>query len=102
MRTDIKADVNWFCFPITLRQGTPFTREFFVRYLYENKVEIRPIMAGNLTNHLPYTMIKSEIVGNLHNSDVVSRRGFFIPACPMSEIQLDYYINILEGFLKKY
>jgi CDP-6-deoxy-D-xylo-4-hexulose-3-dehydrase len=102
MRTDIKADINWFCFPITLRQGTPFTREFFVKYLLDNKIEIRPIMAGNLTNHLPYAMIKSEIVGSLHNSDVVSRRGFFIPGCPMPSDQLENYITVLEGFLKKY
>jgi len=102
MRTDIKADVNWFCFPITIRQGTPFTREFFVKHLLDKKIEIRPIMAGNLCNHLPYSMIKSEIVGSLHNSDVVSRRGFFIPSAPMSSEQLEYYISVLEAFLKKY
>jgi len=101
-RTDIKARVSWFCFPLTLKPGIPFSREFFVRFLLENKIEIRPIMAGNLTNHLPYSVIPHEIVGDLHQSDIVSRRGFFIPACPMQSDQLESYIQVLEAFLRKY
>lgn len=101
-RVDIKADTNWFCFPITLRPGTPFSREFFVKHLWENKIEIRPIMAGDLTSHYPYAMTKHHIVGNIHNSIVVNKRGFFVPSCPMEEPQLQAYIETLEKFLRKY
>lgn len=100
--TSIKADVSWFCFPITLKVGTPFSREFFAKHLLDNKVEIRPIMAGSLINHEPYALSNFEIAGSLHNSEIVSRRGFFIPSAPMGSEQLENYISILESFLRKY
>src|SRR5690606_14094921 len=93
-RVSSKADISWFCYPITLTPQAPFSREFFVKYLLNNKIEIRPIMAGNLTNHEPYSAVDYYSTNNTRNSDVVSRRGFFIPSCPMPIEQLEYYLEI--------
>lgn len=100
-RVSDRADISWFCYPLTLSVNTPFSREFFVKYLLEHKVEIRPVMS-NLLDNAVFANTNHHVVGNTRNADIVARRGFFLPACPMSEEQLEYYISTLEGFLKKY
>jgi len=100
-RVSDRVDISWFCYPLTLSPNTPFSREFFVKYLLDNKVEIRPIMS-NLLDNAVFSNTNHIVIGNTRNADIVARRGFFLPACPMSEEQLDNYINTLEGFLKRY
>lgn len=100
-RVSSRADISWFCYPLTLTKDAPFTREWLVKYLLDHHIEIRPIMAGNILTHEIYTNQPHHVFSS-RNADIVSRRGFFIPACPMSDDQLDYYLHTVESFLKKY
>lgn len=101
-RVSTKADVSWFCFPITLSDNAPFTREYFAKHLLDNKIEIRPIMAGNILEYAPFKNTPHKTVGEFPNAKKVFRDGFFIPACPMNEEQTNHYLKIIETFLKKY
>lgn len=100
-RVSDRVDTSWFCYPLTLTVNTPFSREFFVKYLLDNKVEIRPIMS-NLLDNAVFSNTEHYVAGSTRNADVVARRGFFLPACPMGEEQLEHYAVTLENFLKKY
>ena len=101
-RVNDVADISWFCFPLTIKKDAPFNREFFVKYLLENNIEIRPIMAGNLLDNPPYQKVNYRTTGTYKNAIDVSLRGFFLPACPMGQEQSNYYLEILENFLKRY
>jgi len=43
-----KADVSWFAFPLTIREGAPFKRNDIIDYLEENLIQTRPYFAGNI------------------------------------------------------
>lgn len=42
------SDPSWFAFPLTIRQGAPFSRSDIVDYLEENLIQTRPYFAGNI------------------------------------------------------
>lgn len=100
-RVSNKADVSWFCYPLTIKSNAPFTREFFVKHLVNKKIECRPVMA-TILDHFPYGSNQYLQTDDLHNASLVGRKGFFIPACPMELDQLNYYIESLEEFMEKY
>jgi len=101
-RTSDKAEPSWFGYPLTIRPNSMFTREDFVNYLLDNKVEIRPLMGGNILNHPPFQKIDYELVGGTQIADSVFSRGLFIPGYAMDEHTEQRYFAILEGFLNKY
>ena len=47
-RAQDRSDPSWFAFPLTIRQGAPFTRQDMVDYLEENLIQTRPYFAGNI------------------------------------------------------
>jgi CDP-6-deoxy-D-xylo-4-hexulose-3-dehydrase len=66
----------WFCFPLVIKPGGPFSRRELTDYLNECGVETRPIMAGNVSaqpalKHFPYR------VTSVNNAEVIHKYGFF-------------------------
>ncbi|NTW77656.1 MAG: DegT/DnrJ/EryC1/StrS family aminotransferase, partial [Syntrophaceae bacterium] len=49
MKVSPDADCSWFALPIMLTPECPFKKQDFLKYLEEQGVETRPIVAGNLT-----------------------------------------------------
>jgi CDP-6-deoxy-D-xylo-4-hexulose-3-dehydrase len=47
-RAQVHSDPSWFAFPLTIREGAPFTRNDIVDYLEENLIQTRPYFAGNI------------------------------------------------------
>jgi len=47
-RAQALSDPSWFAFPLTIREGAPFTRNDIVDYLEENLIQTRPYFAGNI------------------------------------------------------
>jgi len=101
VRVSDKADPSWFCYPITLKKKSAFTREEIVNYLLDNKIEIRPVMAL-LPDQIPYQNVPHYIVGDIQDALDVANRGFFIPCFPMSNEQEEEYLWTLRGFLDHY
>lgn len=95
------ANPSWFAFPLIVKDEAPFTREEFVTCLTENKVEIRPIMCGNLLKQPPYQNIEHiTLQETFPIADKIETRGLFIPCWGMPEDQKRAYFSILEKFLK--
>jgi CDP-6-deoxy-D-xylo-4-hexulose-3-dehydrase len=56
-RAQAKSDPSWFAFPLTIREGAPFTRSDIVDYLEENLIQTRPYFAGNIMLQPAYSHI---------------------------------------------
>lgn len=98
-RTNDRADVSWFSYPLTVKENAPFTRRDFVTHLVNHKVEVRPIMSPIITKNLPFRESRYIIHGDIPNAELVQKGGFFIPACPMSDEQTTDYLDIIQSFL---
>jgi CDP-6-deoxy-D-xylo-4-hexulose-3-dehydrase len=69
----------WFGYPLTVRKSAPFTKKDLVNFLTKNKIETRPIMAGDITQQpfLKERLFKYKISGDLKNSKIVMDNSFF-------------------------
>jgi CDP-4-dehydro-6-deoxyglucose reductase, E1 len=82
---------SWFGFPIYVRPTAPFSRDETVRWLESHKVGTRLLFGGNLIRQPAYREQTYRVVGDLHNSDEVMHRVFWIGVYPgLSRTMLDY------------
>ena len=56
-RAQEKSNPSWFAFPLTIRKGSPFTRNDIVDYLEESLIQTRPYFAGNIMLQPAYSHI---------------------------------------------
>src|SRR3989344_6960480 len=98
------ADPSWFSYPLTIKESSPFDRSNFARYLTLNKVEVRPLMCGNITKQRPFERAEwlSLNKGNFPVGDNIEKMSLFVPCWGMPENQKKDYYNILKKFLGEY
>ncbi len=98
----VKADPSWFCFPLTLRDNTPFKRKDIISFLEKNKIQTRLFFAGNIIKQLAYKNIERRVVGKLDNSDKIMKDSFFIGVYPgIDSERMGYIIDKIEEFMRK-
>jgi CDP-6-deoxy-D-xylo-4-hexulose-3-dehydrase len=91
-----KADPSWFAFPITLREGLPFSRNDLQRFLEERLIETRLLFAGNILKQPAYRDIPRRIVGELPIANDVMQNTMFFGVYPgLERPQIEY---IIEAF----
>jgi CDP-6-deoxy-D-xylo-4-hexulose-3-dehydrase len=101
-RWDARADVCWFAFPLTVPDEAPFARNDLVRWLEDRGVETRYIMAGNILRQPGYAHIQHRRMGDLPNTDLVMRGGFFVGVYPgLDHARLDYVIDQFRAFFDR-
>ncbi|MBN1179668.1 MAG: lipopolysaccharide biosynthesis protein RfbH [Anaerolineae bacterium] len=94
-----RADPSWFAFPITVREGAPFTRRDLTTFLEARNVETRLLFAGNILRQPGYLDVPHRVVGSLPNSDRVLRATFFVGVYPgLDTPRLDYMLACFEDF----
>lgn len=94
-----RALPSWFGFMIVVDENSPFTRLDLVNFLQSNKIETRSLFSGNLLRHPAYVNIKHRVVGDLKNSDLIARNGFWIGVYPgIDKKQLDYVVSKFDEF----
>lgn len=76
------ADPSWFAFPLTVRDGAPFTREQVTHYLESRGIQTRPLFAGNILCQPAYHARNLKVVGRLTNSDKIMKDTFFVGVYP--------------------
>ena len=96
-----KSDPSWFGFPITVRDGAPFTRDELTLFLDEKRVHTRLLFAGNLLRQ-PYMKNREyRVVGSTDNSDKVMTSTFWIGLYPgLGPDQLSYAIAQIAAFCR--
>jgi CDP-6-deoxy-D-xylo-4-hexulose-3-dehydrase len=99
---DARADVCWFAFPITVREHAPFTRGDLVQWLEGQGIETRYLFAGNILRQPGYRHIPHRVIGDLHNTDAVMRRAFFVGVYPgLDQARIEYMIAQFQAFLAR-
>lgn len=95
------ADVDWFAFPITVKDNAPFKRSDICKFFEAHKVQTRPYFAGNI-------MLQPGYTGIMHPNDVmafpvarkVTTDTFFLGTSPVIDKEKTDYIQlILDKFI---
>lgn len=93
------AEASWFGFPILLKENAPGTRLDLIRYLNAHKIGTRLLFAGNAVRQPFLQGKKFRVVGELHNTDILMNRGFWIGVFPgLTEEMLDYAAKTLLDY----
>lgn len=89
------GESSWFGFSLILKPELVGHRDSIVKYLTENNVESRPIVAGNFVNNPVIKYFKYSIHGMLNNAEYLDKNGLFIGNNDKDLTEELYYFNDL-------
>lgn len=94
-----KSDPSWFGYVLTVRDDAGFHRSDIVSFLEEKKVETRNLFSGNILLHPAYKEVQHRVVGDLYNSNRITRETFFVGVYPgMTEEMISYMGDCFDAF----
>ena len=97
-----KSDPSWFAFPLTIKDGAPFTRFDICNFLEDNKIQTRQYFGGNIMLNPGYThlMDSKDVVNNFPNARKVTIDTFFLGTSPViTNEQINYIGDIINKFI---
>ncbi|RPI78048.1 MAG: lipopolysaccharide biosynthesis protein RfbH, partial [Desulfobacteraceae bacterium] len=93
----------WFGFPLTVKEGAPFTRDKLVAYLERNKIATRSLFAGNIIRHPAFEQAPYRLYGRLEHTDRIMNDTFWIGVYPgITQPMLDYMLSRIDAFFESY
>lgn len=97
-----KSNPSWFAFPLTIKEGAPFTRNEFVDYLETNLIQTRPYFAGNIMLQPAYShlMNPKDARVNYPIATYVMTHTFFHGTSPViTPEQIAYIGSVVDKFM---
>jgi CDP-6-deoxy-D-xylo-4-hexulose-3-dehydrase len=95
------ADPAWFSFIVTLKDGTPFTRDELTAFLNNKLIETRNLFAGNMTKQPAFAGKNFRIAGELTRTEKIMKDTFFLGTYPgLTDEMFGYIESVLGEFLK--
>jgi len=97
------ADTAWLAFPLTIRQGSPFSRYEMTAYLENNGVQTRPVFTGNILRQPGFKkMLAKKSKSGYPVADKIMRDSILI-GCHhgMSDEHLNFLKELFNEFFKK-
>ncbi len=92
----------WFGYPLTVKKGSPFTRDELVKHLEENKIETRPIQVPNIVAQPSIDFLKHRVHGELKNAQYIMDNSFwFANHQGVGENEREFIANTIIEFLEK-
>ena len=76
------SEPSWFGFPITVKEGAPFSRFDLVQHIESRRIGTRQLFGGNLLRQPAYKGAPMRVVGDLTNADIVTESTFWIGVYP--------------------
>lgn len=98
------ADVDWFAFPVTVKDEAPFKRSDVCKFLEANKIQTRPYFAGNIMLQPAYTHLADpkEVIEKYPVARKVTTDTFFLGTSPViNKEKTDYIEMILDQFINQ-
>ena len=98
------ADVDWFAFPITVKDGAPFKRSDICQFFESYKIQTRPYFAGNIMLQPAYEglMDPKEVIEKFPVARKVTTDTFFLGTSPViNKEKTDYIEMILDQFVNQ-
>jgi CDP-4-dehydro-6-deoxyglucose reductase, E1 len=98
-----RSEPSWFCFPITIKDNSGFSRADIIKFLEGKNIETRMMFGGNILSQPGFSNIKCRVVGELKNTDIILNNTFFLGVYPgIDEEKMDYMIKCIDEFFNKY
>jgi CDP-6-deoxy-D-xylo-4-hexulose-3-dehydrase len=91
----------WFGFPIVLKTGAPFSLADITSHLQTNKIETRPIIAGNIARHPVMKEHEHRTCADMSEADNIMQNGFAF-GCHhgVNQAARDYVVSQIDSFMK--
>lgn len=94
------SEPSWFGFPITVKEGAPFSRFDLVRHIESRRIGTRQLFGGNLLRQPAYKGMPMRVVGSLANADVVTESTFWVGVYPgLTKEIVDFMIETIAEFV---
>jgi CDP-6-deoxy-D-xylo-4-hexulose-3-dehydrase len=94
------SNPSWFGFALTVKPGSPKTRNQIVQELNDKKIGTRLLFGGNLLRQPAFMGTPRRVIGDLVNTDRVMNDSFWIGVWPGLSIEmLDYMIEQIHGII---
>ena len=94
------SEPSWFGFPITVKDGAPFSRFDLVQHIESRRIGTRQLFGGNLLRQPAYKGIPMRVVGNLTNADIITEQTFWIGVYPgLTNQMIDFMVETLTEFV---
>ncbi|MCB2153407.1 lipopolysaccharide biosynthesis protein RfbH [bacterium] len=94
------SNPSWFGFPITVREGAPFSRNELTGHLESKKIGTRLLFAGNLMRQPAYQNVEYRIAGETPNADIIMNRTFWIGVYPgINDAMREYMVDMFREFI---
>lgn len=91
---------SWFGFAIVLEGALRGCRDELVKFLADNGIEVRPVVAGNFTRNSVIRYLDHTVSGNLDSSDDIHDNGFFVGNHSKNNFgEIDYFVEKLRQFM---
>jgi len=98
------ADVDWFAFPVTVKDGAPFKRSDICQFFEAHKIQTRPYFAGNIMLQPGYSHLvnSKEVIEKYPVARKVTTDTFFLGTSPViTKEKTDYIETILDKFINQ-
>ncbi|OGY90815.1 MAG: hypothetical protein A3H70_03730 [Candidatus Komeilibacteria bacterium RIFCSPLOWO2_02_FULL_48_11] len=98
---DNRVKCSWFFYPLMLKENVKFTVKDVTSFLEKNGIETRPVMSGDFTRHPVFSLFEHRIVGDLKNTKLIHKNGFFIGIhAGIGDKERDCVVSCFEEFFK--
>ena len=103
-RPQLKSNVNWFAFPLTVKKDAPFNRSEFCQFLESRKIQTRPYFAGNILMQPAYSHLVSDLkLKDFPVANFVTTNTFFLGTSPViTPEQIIYIFEVVKEFISNY
>lgn len=93
---------SWFSYPITIKEGAPFTRKELTNHLKEHNIETRPLLGGNLLQHPAFFNISYRKT-KLKKTDFFDKNSFYIGCWPgLTPKMREFVVSVFDSLMNKY
>jgi CDP-6-deoxy-D-xylo-4-hexulose-3-dehydrase len=93
---------SWYGFALTIKPNLKLDRTNLLRYLSEKKIGTRLLFAGDLTRQPSFRNQQYRVVGELNNTNLITKNTFWIGCWPgLEQEHLEFMITTIHNYAKK-
>jgi len=91
---------SWFAFPLTIREGAPFSKGEITKYLEGKGIETRPLVCGNFAEQPALNLFTNKSKG-LKNAEYIMRNSFYFGIHPFIDKETcNKVIKVFDSFFQ--
>lgn len=95
-----RSEPSWFGFPLTLREGAPFSREDLTKHFDAHRIGTRLLFGGNILKQPYFRGRNYRVVGELTNADLVTTSTFWLGVFPgLTDDHFGFINDVVKNFL---